>query len=94
MGKEISDEELKNKNKMIDKAPDSVDESVSRNVADVTNRRIASTDDLALGGNVLLDAIGGRRRTDHRRMTGALPDDATSTFGTNRRLTNDPAHTG
>ena len=61
MSKEISDEELKNKNKMIDKAPDSMEESVSRNVADVTNRRVASIDDLAFGGNVLLDAIGVRR---------------------------------
>ena len=94
MSKEISDEELNNKNKMIHKAPDWVDESVSRNVADVTNRRVASTNDLAFGGNVLLDAIDGRRRTDHRRMTGALPDDATSTLGTNRRLINNPAHTG
>ena len=67
---------------------------MSRNVADVTNRRVASTDDLAFGGNVLLDAIGGRRRTDHRRMTGALPDDATSCFGDNRRPSNNPAHTG
>ena len=89
-----SERRRKKEKKLTDKAPDWVDESVSRNVADVTNRHVASTDDLAFGGNVLLDAIGGRRRTDHRRMTGALPDDATSTLGTNRRLTNDPAHTG
>ena len=93
MSKDISDEELKNKNKMIDKAPDWVDESVSRNVADVTNRHVASTEDLALGGNVL-DAIGGRRRTDHRMMTGASPDDATSTVGDNRCPSNNPSHTG
>ena len=66
---------------------------MSRNVADVTNRHVASTEELALGGNVL-DAIGGRRRTDHRLMTGASPDDATSTVGDNRCPSNNPTHTG
>ena len=73
------------RNKNIFKDPDQDSDNELRSVANVSDHLVRPSEDQSSGIDVESDTNGGRRRTDQRVLTGALPEVSISTLGKDLR---------